>query len=320
MHRPLVSIIIPCYNSESFVADAIQCSLDQTYQSCEIIVIDDGSTDRSAEIIESFGERIQHVSSSNKGGCSARNLGFEKAMGSFIQFLDSDDLLAPDKIDLQVKALENSSSTLATCPYLPFSGSTKPTIFDIDRTPLIDSSDPTDWLISKLHTGSSKATMPHCFLTPRELIEKAGPWDESLCFNQDGEFFARVLLSAKCIQFVPNTKTYYRRDSQSSISKGRTSKHIQSWLKSAKSIERNLLENRNTTEAKAALRQCYLNIIHTFYPEFPDELAKSESAIHNLGFEELGETGGRTFRILCKLLGFKSALKFREALSPKNKR
>lgn len=99
---PAVSIIIPCYNAEAVIGDAIESALDQKYPSVEVIVIDDGSTDASLKIIKSFGGHIRWETGSNRGGCEARNRGVELAEGGLIQFLDADDVLFADKLAKQV--------------------------------------------------------------------------------------------------------------------------------------------------------------------------------------------------------------------------
>jgi glycosyltransferase involved in cell wall biosynthesis len=93
MMSELVSIIIPCYNAENYVAEAIQSALDQTHDNCEVIVVDDGSSDGSVKILKGFGEKIRWVTQPNRGGCAARNTGIEMAQGGWIQFLDADDVL-----------------------------------------------------------------------------------------------------------------------------------------------------------------------------------------------------------------------------------
>src|SRR6266850_864483 len=101
----LVSILIPVYNAEAFVAEAIQSALDQTWPAKEIIAVDDGSTDRSAEVLKSFAPRIRTIEQENRGASAARNRALSEAQGEFIQFLDADDLLAPDKIEIQINRL-----------------------------------------------------------------------------------------------------------------------------------------------------------------------------------------------------------------------
>src|SRR5438132_1122109 len=96
----LVSILIPVYNAEAFVAEAIQSALDQTWPAKEVIAVDDGSTDRSPEILEGFGGRVKIIEQENRGASAARNRALNQAQGEFIQFLDADDLLSPDKLEI----------------------------------------------------------------------------------------------------------------------------------------------------------------------------------------------------------------------------
>lgn len=99
MTPPLVSIVIPCYNAERWIADAIESGLKQSHPNKEIVVVDDGSTDGSVDVLKSFNDRIHWESGPNHGGCAARNRGVELARGEYIQFLDADDLLTPDCIE-----------------------------------------------------------------------------------------------------------------------------------------------------------------------------------------------------------------------------
>lgn len=99
----LVSIIIPCYNAEKFIFEAITSALDQTYQHVEVIVIDDGSKDNSLELIQSFGNRVRCYTGENQGVQLARNKGLQLAKGAFVKFLDADDVLYPDCLERQVK-------------------------------------------------------------------------------------------------------------------------------------------------------------------------------------------------------------------------
>jgi len=104
---PRVSVVIPVYNGERFLADAIQSVLDQSYQDYEVIVVDDGSTDGSAEVAQRFGEAVRYVHQANSGVCKARNTGIAVAQGTYIAFLDQDDLWLPDKLATQVAYLDS---------------------------------------------------------------------------------------------------------------------------------------------------------------------------------------------------------------------
>ena len=102
--NPLVSIIIPVYNSASFVVEAVRSALDQTYQNVEVIVVDDGSTDNSPALVKNIhDERLRVFSQINQGACVARNRGIAEALGAYVKFLDSDDILYPDAVAVQLE-------------------------------------------------------------------------------------------------------------------------------------------------------------------------------------------------------------------------
>ena len=113
---PKVSIIIPLYNSEKYIKDAIDSCINQTYKNLEIIVVDDGSTDDSKDVIEDYikNNKIRYFYQSNKERSAARNVGLDIATGDYINFLDSDDLLKNTKIEKQVQFLERNKKYFAT--------------------------------------------------------------------------------------------------------------------------------------------------------------------------------------------------------------
>jgi glycosyltransferase involved in cell wall biosynthesis len=102
--HPLVSVVIPCYNAELYVVQAIRSALAQSYPNIEVIVVDDGSTDRSVDLIRKL-PKVQLVQQPHSGACVARNVGLARAKGEFIKFLDADDILVPSALDVQVKAM-----------------------------------------------------------------------------------------------------------------------------------------------------------------------------------------------------------------------
>ncbi len=117
----LVSIITPSYNSEKHITETMDSVLAQTYKNWEMIIIDDCSTDRSREIIEKYTQRDRRIglifSSENVGAARARNLGIEQATGSFIAFLDSDDVWFPEKLEKQIKFLTENSLVVTYSAY-----------------------------------------------------------------------------------------------------------------------------------------------------------------------------------------------------------
>jgi len=106
MKQPLVSCIIPCYNRPRYVRDAIDSALAQTYPNVEVVVVDDGSTDRTAEVLELYEDKIKVVRQDNAGTAAARNTGIDASTGEYLAWLDSDDAWTPRKIEAQVAAFE----------------------------------------------------------------------------------------------------------------------------------------------------------------------------------------------------------------------
>ncbi len=104
---PLVTVVIPSYNSARYLPEAINSVLAQTYQPIEIVVVDDGSTDNTAEVVATYGGKITYIKQENRGLSAARNTGILSSSGQYIVFLDSDDFLLPDMVELMVRALED---------------------------------------------------------------------------------------------------------------------------------------------------------------------------------------------------------------------
>lgn len=117
---PKVSILIPCYNSERFIAETLDSCIEQTYNNIEIIVVDDGSTDHSLAIVRDYKSkdgRVKVISQPNAGACKARNSALEHSTGEYIMFLDADNVISTNKIEIQLIRLMEASDKMAvaTC-------------------------------------------------------------------------------------------------------------------------------------------------------------------------------------------------------------
>ncbi|MEO6052687.1 MAG: glycosyltransferase family A protein, partial [Chthoniobacterales bacterium] len=204
---PSVSIIIPCYNTARWLAEAIESALAQTWIQKEIVVVDDGSTDESLSIARSYEScEVRVLSQSNRGAAAARNAGLQAAKGDFIQFLDADDILSPDKIELQIKSLLNNPDSIASGSWGEFRENIQDAIFT--RNPIWNSFPPVEWLVCSWQGGGMMH--PAAWLLPRHIAEAAGPWNENLSLDDDGEYFCRVVLCSKGVVFVPEAKSFYR--------------------------------------------------------------------------------------------------------------
>ena len=152
----------------------------------------------------------------NQGAAASRNRAYSLCKGDFIQYLDADDLMAPDKIARQMEALGPCQSTRTL-----LSGSWGKFVHRYYRTQFIPSAlwcdlSPAEWLKRKMQLNLYMQTAT--WLVSRELTEAAGPWDIRLLGDDDGEYFCRVLLACDRVQFVPEAKVYYRAVGPSSLS------------------------------------------------------------------------------------------------------
>jgi glycosyltransferase involved in cell wall biosynthesis len=282
---PLVSIIIPVFNAEKYLAVTIQSAIDQTWPDKEIIIIDDGSTDDSLAIAKTYQNNyIKIFSQENKGASAARNYGLQQATGDYIQFLDADDLLNRDKIASQVVQLIQYPDHLGLCGTIHFQDGTDPLSYPLKHEWLSEGSDdPADFLI-KLYGGDligaeyGGMVQPNAWLTPRHLIEKAGFWNETKNPDDDGEFFCRVILASKGIKYLFEGINFYRKfESSKSWSAQKSYEACCSILKGLDLKTRHLLNSTNDDKAKLALSRLYWENAFNFYPKYIDLSREAEN-------------------------------------------
>jgi glycosyltransferase involved in cell wall biosynthesis len=248
--EPLVSILIPAFNAERWIAQTIQSALGQTWPRKEIIVVDDGSSDQTLTIARQFGSKTVSISTqTNQGAAAARNKAFSISQGEFIQWLDADDLLAPDKITLQLADEENrTEETLHSCVYSTFyrySGRARVVSNSLGRD-----LDARDWLVTALKTGDWFP--PHAWLVSRRLTQHVGPWDERLSLNDDGEYFCRVVSVSARVKFHSQARCFYRTGNPRSLSQVRSQKALRSLLLSVNLSLDHLLKLDQTPQAREA--------------------------------------------------------------------
>jgi len=176
-NRSLVSVIIPVYNGERYLAEAIESVLAQTYRPIEIVVVDDGSTDGSAEVAKGFHDNIRYVFQPNSGSPAARNTGLRMANGNVISFIDADDLWSNNKLSLQLKHLDNNSSAEIVLGHLQF---LLYRITDSNKHGWEVSSDPQ----ITLNLGSG--------VFRKSVFDKVGLFDETLHYCDDWDWFMRA--------------------------------------------------------------------------------------------------------------------------------
>lgn len=205
MESPRVSIIIPCHNAEHYIGDAIRSALDQTYRDREVIVVDDGSTDGSLEVIRSFGDSIRWETGPNRGGSAARNRGLKLSTGDLVQFLDADDLLFPEKLAEQVPVAVRFPGTMVFCDWevvILKDGVTQPVTLDFKN----GEDDPVCFCLRPNHVLQTLAPLHW-----RSSLEKVGGLREGLPCSQERDLHLRLACAGIPFYHLPRILFRVRR-------------------------------------------------------------------------------------------------------------
>jgi glycosyltransferase involved in cell wall biosynthesis len=281
--RPLVSILIPAYNAESWLAYTLQSAVQQTWPRKEIIVMDDGSRDGTAEVARRFASKdVKVVSTDNQGLAGAVNNAYRLCQGDYIQELDADDVLAPDKIEKQLAMLREGDSKriLLSGPWAYFHYRTSQARFV--RNPLWQDLSPVEWLLRKM--GENCHMQNATWLVSREVADAAGPWDTRLEYDQDGEYFCRVLLASEGTRFVPDARIFYRASGTNRISFiGNSDVKKNGLLRSMKSHIEYLRSLEESDRVRKACIKYIQNWYPCFYPERPDIVGELQRLAGELG-------------------------------------
>jgi glycosyltransferase involved in cell wall biosynthesis len=315
-----VSIIIPVFNSLPYLAGTIESALRQTYPVKEIIIVDDGSTDGSFELARQYeNEQVQVVRQQNAGAAVARNTGLALATGDYIQFLDAGDLLDPYKIEAQVKALHGLQTKLAVCNYIQFSDDAELRMpYYPDQSSFIYSSDdPLDFLVNLWGgKGAYNFIQTNCWLVPKAFIEQAGNWRSYRCPDDDGEFFARMILASNGIVHVPDVYNYYRMAAGANqLSSNTNTEYLENTLLTIDLKSSYLTAKGVHPQMKKAMATQYLRFAVYQYPQrkhlskkaFAKYLALQTKVPYPL-------LGGMFFKIVGKLFGWKASRQLRNLL------
>jgi glycosyltransferase involved in cell wall biosynthesis len=251
----LVSIIIPCFNAERFLAKTLESAFAQTYSLSEVIVVDDGSTDGTPALIRSYGNRVKASFGSNRGASAARNRGTALARGEFIQYLDSDDLLMPDSLAHRVAALQAAAADVAYSDWeelVEIQGG----VFKIGKQFTRRSEDIDADLIAALIT--SFWAPPAALTYRRTIVEKIGGWKEWLPIIQDARFLQDAALVGGKFIHVPVTGAQYRLHQGESLSRRSSAAFVFDVFRNGSDLQE-ILEGRGMLSAaqRHALAKVY---------------------------------------------------------------
>ena len=200
---PIVSVIIPVYQGDRFLAEAVESVLNQTYTHCEIIVIDDGSTDNSREVLEPYFDKISYVFQENQGVAAARNYGIKIARGELIAFLDQDDFWLPDKLALQVACFEAKPDLgIVHCGWRRVNAIGEPLgeVKPWENVPVLDLAGWLQWMPILLSA----------MLFKREILERIGGLDTKFKQACDVDLVQRLALMGCQTEWVRDILVRYR--------------------------------------------------------------------------------------------------------------
>ncbi|WP_207511707.1 glycosyltransferase family 2 protein [Longitalea luteola] len=218
-----ISVIIPSYNRATIVGETIENMLSQSLPPDEIIVVDDGSTDNSVEVVASFGDKVKLIRQTNQGPGAARNAGLKAAKGQFIQFMDSDDLASRNKLEIQFNALNKTGADFAYSPWVHCLIKNK-TIQFTDAVLQADPVPATRPMLEWFLAGWS-LVFQNC-LFRRSILDKAGIYRTDLMPSEDSEYFVRILLAGAQPVHTPGCIVFYREhDLHKITASGTSEKH-----------------------------------------------------------------------------------------------
>jgi len=203
--KPMVSVIIPTYNRLAYLKQAVNSCLEQTYVRVEIIVVDDGSTDDTESSVRALIDgpwqgKVEYCKQDNAGASAARNRGLKLARGEYVQFLDSDDLLLPDKISKQLDEMRRVKEDAQGCNCYGFAGAIDGDLSSLRRIG-IQCSSPREY-VHELVMGRIHGMQTSAPLWRRDFLQSQDGWREDISLGDDREYHVRILASCREMLFV----------------------------------------------------------------------------------------------------------------------
>ena len=258
-----VSVIIPTYNRAHFIKSAIDSVLSQTYNDLELIVVDDGSTDETSEILAGYGDKFHYIQQNHQERSAARNKGIHFAKGEYIAFLDSDDVWLPDKLARQIPILDNALSNVVLVHGYK-------QVVDNTLKPLPGYEKKLRRLYSLAEKGKEKYEsylMSPCIFTSTVLVRRSalleiGDYDVTINGREDLDLYLRLLLRGYSFVFIPEPPLIqYRLDENKTDRRKLNSSYLQVYKKHL-GLCSSLKDKKKVTKARSLL---YQNIAQTHY-------------------------------------------------------
>ena len=264
----LVSILIPAYKAEAFVTQTVRSAENQSWPRKEIIVVDDGSPDRTFEVAKRLeSASVKVVRQDNGGAPAARNTALSLAQGDYIQWLDADDLLHPEKISRQLEGADSGATSLTflTCAWGKFFFDSNRA--DFKRDALWQDLDAIEWIVTKF--AHNVWMNPAVWLVSRKLTELAGLWDDRLARSgdDDGEYVCRIVGNSDGVRFAEQAQCYYRIGTVGSLNWNMetSTESLESLVLSLKLSVEHLLRLENSERTRQASTHYLRAFLQYFY-------------------------------------------------------
>lgn len=294
------SIVIPAYNSAKTIERTLESVFVQDYPNLEIIVVNDGSTDNTEQVLKKYSDKINYYYQTNAGVSIARNLGFEKSTGEYIQYLDADDLLAEGKISKQIQAIEENEADVAYGDWMRFTEND----FVYKELEMVEREmnlRPEIELITDFWTPLA------ALLYTRTIANKIGGWNTALPVIQDARYALDAAIHQAKFIYTPGVMGYYRVHETGSLSTRNRFNFMNDCLENAKQIDAIWRKEYSTDLEK---KKAIINVLRFCVNEFSilDKSKHKEavSLILDIDSKFIPENS-KLLRTMSKLLGYRTA-------------
>lgn len=274
-------------------------------------MVNDGSSDDTLDVLKTIKDsRLKYFTQNNKGASAARNAAYKMSSGSFIKFMDADDLVSPDCLLMQVNAIIEKPDCIASGKWGRFYAADA-SDFKLSPENVWQDMPGIDWLIESLIETGANMMQPGIFLIPRAVVDSSGPWDESLSLIDDFDFMVRVISRAKLVMFCETAILKYRSGVSGNLS-GKSSKgHMDSAFRSLHFGVEQILAVKSDARSRKACANTYQRWSYLFYPFHQQLYYQLEKEIRQLGGSGIAIIGSKPFLMLVKIVGWKWAKRIR---------
>lgn len=297
-------MVVPAYNAEEWIAGAIGSALVQTWRDLEVVVVDDGSRDGTADAVRAIADsRVRLVRQGNRGQCAALNRGFAEARGTYIKLLDADDWLNPEHLALMHRVLDGAPDAVASCEWGYFVDDPRRATVREEHANR-DYGDPLEWLVDSL-TLDEGMMGGWKWLIPRAVWERCGGWDERLGLNNDFDFSVRLLLASAGVRFARGAVYAYRKGVAGALSGTASGAAMESAYLTTEGGCRALLAREDSPRIRRICADRWQGWLFKFYPDHPELAAAARERVEELGGSSLRMAGGRVQKMLEPVIGWR---------------